>query len=203
SAEELSIDNIEFHCGDILGLGDLGRTFHIIESVGVLHHMADPEQGLSILRSLLAPHGLMNLGLYSSLARRVVHAARDHFKVEAGLPNLDGIRRARSEILSLPHDHPMHKVTGILDFYSLSDCRDLLFHTQESCYTLPEIATLLERNRLKFVGFDYLDPHIKARYREQFPDDPSMTDLMQWDRIEQDYPDAFIGMYVFWCQAID
>ncbi len=30
--------NIEYAQADILKLGDIGRTFDIIESVGVLHH---------------------------------------------------------------------------------------------------------------------------------------------------------------------
>lgn len=203
SAEELGIGNIDFHCGDILQLGGIGRTFHVIESVGVLHHLADPGRGLSVLRGLLKPQGLMNLGFYSATARRAVQAARTYYGAENGLPGLDDIRRARGEMLALPADHPIHPVTGTLDFYSLSDCRDLLFHTQETCYTLPDIAALLERNRLDFVGFELPDTTIKTRYLHDHPDDADMTDLRNWDRFEQEHPDTFIGMYVFWCQARD
>jgi len=201
SAEELGVGNIDFYCGDILQLGAIGRTFHLIESVGVLHHLADPERGLSVLRGLLRPQGLMNLGFYSAVARRAVHAARRHYGAEDGHSSLDDIRHARREILALPADHPISPVTGILDFYSLSDCRDLLFHTQETCYTLPEIAALLERNRLDFVGFELPDTMTRARYRQDYPDDAGMTDLRNWDRFEHQHPDTFIGMYAFWCRA--
>lgn len=44
-SRELKIGNIEYAQADILKLGALGRGFDYIESVGVLHHMADPEAG--------------------------------------------------------------------------------------------------------------------------------------------------------------
>jgi hypothetical protein len=31
-------------------------------------------------------------------------------------------------------------------------------------------------------------------------DDPSGTDLREWDRFERDNPDTFVGMYQFWVQ---
>ena len=40
--EELGLKNIEYMQADILDLGMLGQQFDIIESGGVLHHMADP-----------------------------------------------------------------------------------------------------------------------------------------------------------------
>jgi len=40
--EELSIKNIDYMQADILDLGKLGKQFDIVESVGVLHHMANP-----------------------------------------------------------------------------------------------------------------------------------------------------------------
>jgi len=74
----LGIRNIEFAQADILELGSLYRTFDIIESVGVLHHMADPAQGLKILVDKLRPGGFMSLGFYSSTARRQVTKVRDY-----------------------------------------------------------------------------------------------------------------------------
>jgi hypothetical protein len=42
---ELGNTNIEYAQADILKLGDIARTFDIIESDGVLHHLADPFTG--------------------------------------------------------------------------------------------------------------------------------------------------------------
>ena len=40
------------------------------------------------------------------------------------------------------------------DFYSLSGCRDLLFHVQEHRLNLPEIAAFIADAGLAFLGFD-------------------------------------------------
>ena len=46
--EELGLKNIDFLHADILQLKDLKKKFDVIESIGVLHHMHDPLQGLKI-----------------------------------------------------------------------------------------------------------------------------------------------------------
>ncbi len=74
---ELGISNIEYMQGDILELNRLDRQFDIIESIGVLHHMADPLAGWKILVNRLQLGGLMEIGLYSDIARKPVVAARD------------------------------------------------------------------------------------------------------------------------------
>lgn len=66
---ELGLRNIEYAQADILELGTIDRTFDIIESVGVLHHLAEPTAGWRVLVSLLRPDGRMCIGLYSNLAR--------------------------------------------------------------------------------------------------------------------------------------
>ena len=44
------------------------------------------------------------------------------------------------------------------DFYSTSECRDLLFHVQEHRMTLPQIKAFLVAQELQFLGFE-IDPH--------------------------------------------
>jgi hypothetical protein len=37
-------------------------------------------------------------------------------------------------------------------------------------------------------------------YKRRFPDDPAATNLDHWHDFEDDRPDTFSGMYVFWVQ---
>jgi hypothetical protein len=83
------------------------------------------------------------------------------------------------------------------DFYSVSGCRDLLFHAQEHTLTLPEIGAFLPEQNLTLLGFE-LSPSVRARYAAQFPDDGAMTDLANWHRFETDNPATFASMYNFW-----
>ena len=54
---ELGVTNIDYAQADILRLGGIARSFDVIESVGVLHHLDDPFAGWRILLSLLRPGG--------------------------------------------------------------------------------------------------------------------------------------------------
>ena len=51
--DELGIENIEYRQDDILNLSQDELGFDIIESVGVLHHMAQPMEGLRRLTELI------------------------------------------------------------------------------------------------------------------------------------------------------
>src|SRR3989338_8516117 len=64
------LTSVEYAQADLLKLGSLERSFDVIESVGVLHHLADPWAGWQVLLSLLHPGGFMELGFYSAAARR-------------------------------------------------------------------------------------------------------------------------------------
>jgi len=86
------------------------------------------------------------------------------------------------------------------DFFSVSSCRDLIFHVRELCFTLPEIERMLQELGLRFIGFELENLEAIAAYRLSYPDDEEMTDLGNWDRFEQENPDLFIAMYMFWCQ---
>ena len=60
----------------VLGSGQLGRMFDVVDVAGVLHHMAEPLAGWQVLVSLLRPGGFMRVALYSRLARRHITAAQ-------------------------------------------------------------------------------------------------------------------------------
>ena len=60
--EELGVTNIHYLQADVLDLGMLDKQFDIIESAGVLHHMADPIAGWKVLTNCLKPGGLIKVG---------------------------------------------------------------------------------------------------------------------------------------------
>ncbi len=52
-AGKLGVENVRFVQGDVLNAARLQQRFHIVESTGVLHHMADPLAGWRALRDCL------------------------------------------------------------------------------------------------------------------------------------------------------
>jgi tetratricopeptide (TPR) repeat protein/SAM-dependent methyltransferase len=188
--------NIAYGQADILALGALGRSFDIIEASGVLHHLADPLAGWRVLLSLLRPGGFMTIGLYSEIARAEVVAARAFIAARGYPSTAAAIRQCRQDILD---QGLFQDIAASEDFFSISGCRDLLFHVQEHRLTIPWIAEFLAANDLAFVGFD-LDHATPRRYQERFPHDKAMTDLASWDIFEREHPKTFAGMYQFWMQ---
>lgn len=61
-----------------------------------------------------------------------------------------------------------------------------------------QIADMLDRLGLVFLGFQLEDPATARLYRARFPDDPTMTSLAAWDRFEEERPLTFGGLYQFW-----
>jgi SAM-dependent methyltransferase len=193
---ELGLRNIEYAQADILELGAIDRTFDRIESVGVLHHLAEPTAGWRVLVSLLRPGGTMCIGLYSDLARRVIVEARERILARGYRATAEDIGRLRQDIIREAEQWKM--LIGMRDFYSMSGCRDLLFNVMEHRFTLPQIAAFLNDNDLSFLGFEpFDDPTVIPSFRKQFPDAADEANLDHWNRFETDHPETFWGMYVF------
>jgi len=187
---------IDYLQGDILKLGSVDRSFDMIDCAGVLHHMADPAEGWRVLLSLLRPGGIMHLGFYSELGRRDVVKARAYIAERGYTSSPADIRRCRQDLLKTP----LGGVSRFSDFFSTSECRDLLLHVQESRLTIPAIKAFIEANRLSFIGFD-LGANAASNFRTLFAQNGwSMTDLDRWHAVETQYPDTFSTMYQFWVQ---
>ena len=61
-------------------INNLNKKFSVIECVGVLHHLKDPEEGLKVLLNILEPNGYLKLGLYSDYARKHIVETRKLLK---------------------------------------------------------------------------------------------------------------------------
>ncbi len=195
----LGLNNLQFAQADILQIGQLNQRFDLIESVGVLHHMANPWAGWEALLSRLKPNGLMKLGFYSQIARQDINQLRDFIKAQGFANDPDAIRACRQHLIEHSQAQHMEDIFLMRDFYSTSACRDLLFHVQEHQMTLPEINAFLQSHRLRFIGFE-TDTETLNTYHNTFPDDPAATNLCNWHHYEQQHPKTFISMYQFWVQ---
>jgi len=195
--EELGSQNIDYMQADILDLGKLGRQFDIVESAGVLHHMDDPVAGWRVLTDCLKPGGLINIGLYSELARQHIVEMRQEIS-KAGIGSSDAAMKSfRKTVMTSDQSH--HKeILDSTDFYSLSTLKDLLFHVQEHRFTIPQIQDCLAELGLKFCGFG--SPNIVSHFKLTNASAGDPYDLDKWQKYEEANPHTFAGMYQFWCQ---
>jgi SAM-dependent methyltransferase len=200
-AARVGCRGIEFMQADILDLDRLARDFDVIESSGVLHHLADPLLGWRRLAARLKPGGLMEVALYSERARQDVVAARAEI-ARLGLPTTRaGIQRFRRLVIEAPNDAADWRTSlrRFGDIYTASGTRDLVFNVQEHRFTPRAIAEALRTLDLDFAGPE-MTPPARDAYRQRFPEDPMALDLEKLERFEADNPDVFAGMITFWCR---
>ena len=199
-AKKYKVENIQFIQADILEFSNFPMLFDIIECSGVLHHMEDPEQGLQSLQQLLSPTGVMKIALYSETARKQVITFRkiiaDNF-AKTGEQLDQRLLRQALMMNQIPGD--WSQIVTSADFYSMSNCRDLIFHEQEHQFTPTKIAELLSANQLDFVGMLPTTSALQA-FEQQIGNLSQQNSLENWGKVEQEQQDIFAAMYQFYCR---
>jgi len=203
--EERGLTRVEYIQNDILNVADLGICFDFIACTGVLHHMAEPIEGWRRLAQCLQPGGIMDIALYSDIARSQIVDARKLVSDLQYESSGDGIRQFRKDLMDKSFRiHQMGPLMDTLmhtqDFYTLSMCRDLIFHTNEHRFTLPKIEEALLELDLTFIGFIFETKQYLTEYRSRFPDDPGVTNLRNWHLFELENRQTFMGTYRFLVQ---
>jgi len=198
-ANELSISNVDFVQGNILDAAELNTHFDLINSTGVMHHMENPQAGWKTLCGILKPGGVMRISLYSELARRrIVLAHQKIQELQLGNSNND-IKKFRGTIFSQPSGSPLAELAQSDDFYSLSGCRDLLFHVQEHRFTLLQLQVIIAELGLTLIGFE-APAWARQQFHQQHNNTQAALDLEKWHEFETRHPDTFVGMYQLWLQ---
>jgi 2-polyprenyl-3-methyl-5-hydroxy-6-metoxy-1,4-benzoquinol methylase len=199
-ASKYKVENIQFIQADILDFSDFPILFDVIECSGVLHHMEDPEQGLQSLQKLLSPTGVMKIALYSETARKQVITFRKLIaqnKQQSGQDLDQRLLRQALLMNQIPGD--WDEIINSNDFFSMSNCRDLIFHEQEHQFTPNKISNLLANNKLDFIG---MLPTTSAHqaFETTIGKLNGHNTLENWDKVEQTEQDIFSGMYQFYCR---
>jgi SAM-dependent methyltransferase len=198
-ANARGVKNLTFAQADLLGLDAGAAPFDIVICSGVLHHVADPLAGWRHLTASLRPGGLMFVGLYSAVARKLLAELRS----EPGFPGADCDDRAarayRQALLARKDEAIGVEMRLSQDFYTMSDYRDLVLHPSEKHLTLPEIEAFMAANGLIFRGFA-VEPVALAKFAEDHPQERWPGALSAWWTFEQANSTLFESMYQFWCE---
>ncbi len=199
-ADEYGIKNITWLHGDIMNLDSSEQKYDLIECCGVLHHMEDPKKAFNILTSKLNDKGFFKLALYAKKYRETLSFEKSLIKKFNFQPNLEGVRRAR-EILFEEGRNKMFSSAVIKDFYSTSECIDLLMHAQELSYDIDGLENFFKSD-YNFLGFVFSNNSKKKLYKEKFPEDYKGLNLENWGKLENENPGLFSAMYQIWLQKI-
>jgi SAM-dependent methyltransferase len=156
AAKTRGLSNVTFQECDLMALEGLEVPpggYDVIHSSGVLHHLSDPETGLSSLRDVLAPHGVINLMVYALHGRQplinTAEAVALLFKQDEPLDQR--VFPAR-EVAALARDNFLAGTT----FENTSQVDDVelvdrLLNVNETSYNIPMMWDLLSRVGLRFI----------------------------------------------------
>jgi SAM-dependent methyltransferase len=176
-AQVRGLAGIRFHTGSLLDLPAMGLgRFDYIDCCGVLHHLEDSAAGLAALKAVLAPEGGIGLMLYGTLGRIGVYHAQAMMRMLAAEdPAPERIALAKRLMAELPATNWLRRNPAITDYKQGGDAElyDLLLHSRDRAFTVPEIAGLVAGAGLEIVSFvdpwrydpeSYVsDPKLKAR----------------------------------------
>ncbi|MDX1737052.1 MAG: class I SAM-dependent methyltransferase, partial [Alphaproteobacteria bacterium] len=166
-----NLSNITFHTGSLLEADKLG-LFHYIDSCGVLHHLPDPSKGFSTLAKMLHPEGGMGIMVYGTYGRTGVYHMQEALRIVAAEgSSQERVDHTKALIDRLPSTNWLMNNPTIRD-HKISDSGifDLLLHSQDRAYTIPELEEELSGAGLEFVSL--IDP---VQYEPDYYNLPETT----------------------------
>ena len=177
----------------LLDLGD-ETPFDYINSVGVLHHLREPEAGLAALADLLAPQGLLHLFLYADAGRWEIHRTQKALTLLQAGTGGDGLRLGRELFETLPESNRLrrhHEQRWAVDCAPDANFADMYLHPQETSYNLDRLFAFIETAGLQFAGFSNPEVWDPARLLqgELLDRAKALPASQQWSLIEQLDPD--------------
>lgn len=148
---------ITWHHGSLLDLPEMGLgQFDFINCTGVLHHLEDPSAGLRALRQMLKPDGLMFIMVYAQYGRTGIYQMQELMR----LLNAN-VNSAEQKIANTMHMLDHLPKTNWFQFnrwipqvdidYGKAGVYDMLLHSHDRAYTVPEFYEFVENEGLNVV----------------------------------------------------
>jgi len=145
------LDNLQVRQLPLERARELETSFDQIVCTGVLHHLPDPDAGLSALRPLLKADGAMNIMVYAPYGRTGVYMLQEFCK-RLGIGATDGeIRDLITALKALPSGHALQNLLREApDFRNEAALADALLHPCDRAYSVPQLFEFLDRGGLRF-----------------------------------------------------
>lgn len=155
-ARTRNLSNIRFVTGSLLDVATLAPgPYDYIDCCGVLHHLPDPEAGLAALAAQLKPSGGMGLMLYGEYGRAGVYPLQAALRqLTTGMTPQDQVATAKRLLAELPETNAFARNSFLVD-HKTGDAGlyDLLLHSQDRAYTVPQLQALVEGSDLGITAW--------------------------------------------------
>jgi SAM-dependent methyltransferase len=147
-----NLNNLQVHQLAIERVSDLGMSFDQIVCTGVLHHLADPDAGLSALCSVLKPDGAMHLMVYAPYGRMGIYMLQELCR-RMSIQYTDAeIRDLIGMLSALPPKHPLENLLVLSpELRNEVALADSLLHPLDRAYSVPQLFDFIHKAGLTFA----------------------------------------------------
>jgi ubiquinone/menaquinone biosynthesis C-methylase UbiE len=157
-AEYAKVDNIVWINDSLLNIPQLDLPqMDYINCTGVLHHLANPTDGLQALKSVLKPSGCMFIMVYAQYGRTGVYQMQELMRqINGDCDTETKIKNTKKVLKILPKTNWFkHSDNWILDHKEFNDSGiyDLLLHSQDRCYNVEQAYEFVESCGMKLISF--------------------------------------------------
>lgn len=150
------VENVRFLEVDLMTLDGLAVPpggFDVVHSSGVVHHLTDPVHGLRLLQSVLAPHGVLPLMVYSRAGREPIHVVAR--AIDAIIPRSAPLAARLEAGRALVHTLALAS-PGSGPWAAAANTNDVEFvdrylHIQETSYDVDGLFELIDAAGLAFL----------------------------------------------------
>jgi SAM-dependent methyltransferase len=182
------LEGIEFIQGDLLDLPKmLLGEFDFINCVGVLHHLPDPEAGLSALLPSLARDGAMAVLLYGKIGRIGIYQTQEVLRRLPAAPTYgERVDQAKRLLAKLPRTNWLARSAELHpDLHQGGDAAlyDLLLHSHDRAYDVEEIYEWFADRRALHIYFSDVHrgrlPYSPSTWLQDMPEMGSIYSMSQ------------------------
>jgi SAM-dependent methyltransferase len=146
-----NLNNLEVYELPIDRVKDLRTSFDQIICTGVLHHLADPDAGLSALRDVLKPDGAMHLMVYAPYGRAGIYMLQEFCRRIGIHANDEAIQDLIAALPAIPPGHPLENLLRESpDFRQEAALADALLNPQDRAYSVPQLFDFIKKAGLTF-----------------------------------------------------
>lgn len=172
------LENLQVHQLPLEQAHELGKSFDQVVCTGVLHHLEDPDAGLTTLRGVMKPDGVMHLMVYATFGRVGITMLKEFCRLLGVQATGEGIRDLMTALEALPAGHPLETLLKTApDFRHEAALADALLHPRDRAYSVPELFDWIKNAGLTF-----------SRWIKQAPYDSHcgiLSSLPQQEKLKQ------------------
>ena len=158
--DRYGLSNLELHHLPIEEAGTLNRNFDLVICTGVLHHLANPQEGMRALAHCLRADGVAALMLYARYGRAGVEILQALFRDLDLKQDEASLLVVKDTLAALPKDHPVRGYLRLApDLQFDAGLVDTFLHGRDRSYIVKDCLELLDSSGLVFQDWFLKSPY--------------------------------------------